>query len=393
MWTIVSDQRLKEVLSSFDLGLPELLQMRPKIFRYNGLGDFGSDVDTTKEYVGLVAQEVPDALMPHCITRVHMRLHPTDAETTEVLLLDTSCLPYLCINSVREQEERLASCEARLGQVEGQMREGLCQSVAPAPPVECKECEEYAIADELHTPLTAESLEPTFTRKRMHQWIEKQGTQQAASQLVNIATAIRNSGRVVMLTVAVLLCAVVVQDGGFHSGKAHFQAAQLNLKLTLDFVLVCLLFCGVKTRVVSHAVVVAFVVHSLFLLYRTWTVPLPFMIEQLRGRAQSPFLAPYHFLQGCLHASMDVSFRVRVATLLAFPQLTVLSLAIVYLRVRADNADLEPLVFTVASTGFSGYYVGTILTLAVVNWVRPCMKVPELLDQAASAIEASACVA
>lgn len=92
-WTVVSDARLKDVVSDFPLGAEELMRLKPKVFQYNGLA--GTDT-SGRLYVGLIAQEVPEALATYCVLRAHVLLRPTDTELTEIMMLDHSSLPFMC---------------------------------------------------------------------------------------------------------------------------------------------------------------------------------------------------------------------------------------------------------------------------------------------------------
>ena len=107
-WTVVSDARLKDVVATFDLGAGEVLKLRPKVFKYKeGLSVGGGDAG--REYVGLLAQEVPDALAPYCRRRVWLKLRPEDAVETEIFMLDPSVLPFLCINAIQDVDRELAA--------------------------------------------------------------------------------------------------------------------------------------------------------------------------------------------------------------------------------------------------------------------------------------------
>ena len=66
-WTVVSDARIKEVVCDFPLGVEQVMQLRPRLFRYNGLA--GTKADGVL-YVGLIAQEVPEELAPYCCVKV-----------------------------------------------------------------------------------------------------------------------------------------------------------------------------------------------------------------------------------------------------------------------------------------------------------------------------------
>ena len=66
-WTVVSDARIKELVGDFPLGVEQVMQLRPRLFRYNGLA--GTKADGVL-YVGLIAQEVPEELAPYCCVKV-----------------------------------------------------------------------------------------------------------------------------------------------------------------------------------------------------------------------------------------------------------------------------------------------------------------------------------
>ena len=110
MWTVVSDGRLKDVVATFDLGAGELAQLTPRVFKYKaGLGRGLAGAVPDREYVGLIAQEVPEPLARHCRVRTHVRLRANDAELTEIFLLDHSCLQFVAINAIKAHGAALAA--------------------------------------------------------------------------------------------------------------------------------------------------------------------------------------------------------------------------------------------------------------------------------------------
>ena len=80
------------------------MKLRPRLFRYNGLGE---TVDDGRCYVGLLAQEVPPALVPHCRSTTQVLMHRDDATLTEVYMLDLSCLPFVCLNALQQHEHAI----------------------------------------------------------------------------------------------------------------------------------------------------------------------------------------------------------------------------------------------------------------------------------------------
>ena len=115
MWTVVSDARLKRVVGDFPLGIDTLMDLRPKVFEYNGLG---GTTDDRRRFVGLIAQQVPAALVPYCRLEVQVRLRPTDEQTTAVYMLDHSCFPFVAINAMQEQEATLSDALERIQRLE-----------------------------------------------------------------------------------------------------------------------------------------------------------------------------------------------------------------------------------------------------------------------------------
>ena len=120
-WTVVSDARLKDVVATFELGLGELTQLRPKVFMYKG-------DPSRRHYVGLIAQEVPEALARFCRVRARVRLRPVDAEDTEIYMLDHSCLQFVCINAVNAVGDALAETAGRLTALDEAVGERLCDA-------------------------------------------------------------------------------------------------------------------------------------------------------------------------------------------------------------------------------------------------------------------------
>ena len=115
MWTVVSDARLKRVVGDFPLGLDTLMDLRPKVFEYNGLA---GTADDGRRFVGLIAQQVPAALVPYCRLEVQVRMRPTDEHTTTVYMLDHSCFPFVAINAMQQQETKLSDALERIQRLE-----------------------------------------------------------------------------------------------------------------------------------------------------------------------------------------------------------------------------------------------------------------------------------
>lgn len=130
-WTAPSDARIKTVESDYALGLDELLQLRPVVYRYKG-NDTGEPLNeeharTTAEgsapypasqhyalakagkpHVGLIAQEV-EAIFPGTVKQIAGYI---DGEpVTDLRQLDTSEFLFALINAVKTLNARVAELE------------------------------------------------------------------------------------------------------------------------------------------------------------------------------------------------------------------------------------------------------------------------------------------
>ena len=65
-WRVLSDERVKEVLATFELGGGSLLHVVPRLFRYKG------QPAGEQPYAGIIAQELPSELAPFCRFRTEL---------------------------------------------------------------------------------------------------------------------------------------------------------------------------------------------------------------------------------------------------------------------------------------------------------------------------------
>jgi hypothetical protein len=135
-WANPSDERIKEVVGDYDVGLAEVLQLQPKVFTYKGndtLQEPGHDpmrpegepvpaqtvpypdsphyqmaVDDT-EVVGFIAQEV-ETVMPGMVTQGPGWID--GVEVQDFRTLDTSNLILALVNAVKELSARVEALEA-----------------------------------------------------------------------------------------------------------------------------------------------------------------------------------------------------------------------------------------------------------------------------------------
>jgi trimeric autotransporter adhesin len=96
--TCTSDERIKKNVRSFSLGLHEVLGLKPKLFRYNGLG---GEPESLIDQIGVIAQDV-EKIAPGLISNKEVKLHPEDQKETMIKTVNYSAFTYMLINSIKE---------------------------------------------------------------------------------------------------------------------------------------------------------------------------------------------------------------------------------------------------------------------------------------------------
>jgi hypothetical protein len=108
-WAAISDSRAKEEIIDYISGLDQLKQIQPRSYRYIG---------NENTYIGLVAQEVEDA-MPELIRQGEGML-PDGTEVTDLRTLDQTPLTFALINAVKEMAEQIDLLKAKVAALEGE---------------------------------------------------------------------------------------------------------------------------------------------------------------------------------------------------------------------------------------------------------------------------------
>lgn len=101
----LSDIRLKKNINSFNLGLPQILGLKPVTYQFNGLG---GTTDDGKTKTGLIAQDV-EKVAPGLVSTQQVKLNPNDKTETEVKAVDYNALTFTLINAVKEQQKEIES--------------------------------------------------------------------------------------------------------------------------------------------------------------------------------------------------------------------------------------------------------------------------------------------
>ena len=109
LWTIASDERIKENINPYNKGLQELLKINPVTYDYNGLGGFAKG----KGGVGIIAQEIID-ILPDSVSSIKGKLNETDEQETDILNFNGHELIYVLINSIKEQQAQIEELKAMI---------------------------------------------------------------------------------------------------------------------------------------------------------------------------------------------------------------------------------------------------------------------------------------
>lgn len=94
-WATFSDSRLKKNILDYSDGLNTLLKINPKRFHYNEK----MDCDTSKEFVGIIAQDLKE-IAPYMVQDVKLK-------DQNYLSVDNSAMTYMLINAVKEQQAQI----------------------------------------------------------------------------------------------------------------------------------------------------------------------------------------------------------------------------------------------------------------------------------------------
>jgi trimeric autotransporter adhesin len=117
-WRVISDRRLKTDIRAYERGLATVLQLQPVSYRYNDLIELS---DGGRTYQGLLAEDVLP-IMPEMVSQSRRRLRETDAEDTEILMLNSSALTFALVNAVKELAATNTALERRIRTLEARRR-------------------------------------------------------------------------------------------------------------------------------------------------------------------------------------------------------------------------------------------------------------------------------
>jgi hypothetical protein len=129
-WAAISDERVKQNVTVYERGLSDVLLLEPKEYSYTE----ESGYDTSIRYVGLISQEV-QPIIPEMVyvnttigkrneypepnypdgfpeeMKVVMEPKPS-SDIPDLLCMDTSALPFMLVNAIKELAARVTTLEA-----------------------------------------------------------------------------------------------------------------------------------------------------------------------------------------------------------------------------------------------------------------------------------------
>lgn len=98
-WDTMSDVRVKEDVRDLEMGLEQLMRVRPVRFRYNGK----AGTSKGKEGVGIIGQEI-EQVFPEMVQRVANGREP---DIEDLLVYNGSALKYVLVNAVKQLAEQV----------------------------------------------------------------------------------------------------------------------------------------------------------------------------------------------------------------------------------------------------------------------------------------------
>lgn len=105
-WLASSDARLKNQVRPYKDGLTQLQNIQPVYFHYNK----ESGYDSTKEYIGVLAQDLQQ-VAPYMVNTFNRN-------DKEFLGVDNSAMVYMLINAVKEQQEQIELLKKKVNELE-----------------------------------------------------------------------------------------------------------------------------------------------------------------------------------------------------------------------------------------------------------------------------------
>jgi hypothetical protein len=112
-WSNFSDGRFKKDVRDFNDGLEKLLQVRPVLFKYEGLPGIAN---TDKEQVGIIGQEIQQ-IFPYMVSTTPLNDDLKEKTgANEILMYNSGALTYVMVNAIQELAQQVKDLQKQLEQ-------------------------------------------------------------------------------------------------------------------------------------------------------------------------------------------------------------------------------------------------------------------------------------
>jgi len=102
VWTVASDDRIKQNIQDFPDGLNVLLKLKPRTYQYNGAG--GQGYQDTNTHIGIIAQEVEE-VAPYMIETGNGSIN--GQEVTDFKAYQGHALSFIIVNAIQELNQKI----------------------------------------------------------------------------------------------------------------------------------------------------------------------------------------------------------------------------------------------------------------------------------------------
>jgi hypothetical protein len=111
-WTIASDIRIKKDIKDFKDGLEVLKKLKPRTYKYNGLG--GKGYDDKETHIGFIAQEIEE-ITPYMVKTGEKEIGGKKVKNFKSY--EGHALPFILINAIKELAEKVENLEKKYGEI------------------------------------------------------------------------------------------------------------------------------------------------------------------------------------------------------------------------------------------------------------------------------------
>ena len=111
-WIVASDIRIKKDIKDFKDGLEIIKKLRPRTYKYNGLG--GKGYDDKETHIGFIAQEIEE-ITPYMVKTGEGEIG--GKKVNDFKSYEGHALPFILVNAVKELAKRVENLEKKYGEI------------------------------------------------------------------------------------------------------------------------------------------------------------------------------------------------------------------------------------------------------------------------------------